>query len=59
MMETYIAVTSTAMSIAMCLRILWLERKLENASEAISAMALGMAEVTMEDGLITIKYKGV
>ena len=58
-MEIYIAVISTAMGIAMCLRILWLERKLENACEAISAMASGTAEVTMEDGLITIKYKGV
>ena len=57
-MEIYIALISTAMSIAMCLRILWLERKLENASAAISAMALGMAEVTMEDDLITIKYDG-
>lgn len=58
MMEIYIAVISTAMSIAMCLRILWLERKLENASEVISALALGIAEITIEDGLITIKYDG-
>ena len=58
-MEIYIALISTAMSIAMCLRILWLERKLEHASEVISAIALGLAEITMEDNLITIKYKGV
>ncbi len=58
MMETYIAVISTAMSIAMCLRILWLERKLENASEVIAALALGTAEVTIEDDLIIIKYDG-
>ena len=58
-METYIAVTSTVMGIAMCLRILWLERKLENANAAISAMASGTAEVTMENGHIVIKYKGV
>jgi len=57
-METYIALISTAMSIAMCLRILWLERKLANASAAISAIALGLAEATIEDGLITIKYDG-
>jgi hypothetical protein len=58
-METYIAIISTGMSIAMCLRILWLERKLEDASKIIFSMATGEAEVTMEDGLITIKYRGV
>ena len=57
-METYVAAISTVISIILCLRVLWLERQLENASRAIFAMAIGKADIIFDDGFIQIKPKG-
>lgn len=57
-METYIAVVSTLVSIALCLRVLWLERQLERASRAIFVMAMGQADIIFDNDLIHIKHKG-